>query len=154
MPQVQTKNPVVGRTLTDAILSALDTNPAAALIVTPWVHLFTAGPAPVLPTSVSADFTEATFVGYAPVALPMPLLGPIQIDPNDRSGHHEVDFLAGAVVAPGETIIGYYVDDDDLTPTKLYLGEIFETPIEITSPGDYVSLDVNFAAAESFALQT
>lgn len=154
MPQVQTKNPVIGRALTDAMLSALDTNPAAALITTPKVKLFTAGPAPILPTSVPADFTEATFVGYAAVALTLPLLGPIQIDPDTRSGHNEADFLAGAVVSPGETILGYWIDDDVAAPTKMYLGEIFETPIDITQAGDYISLDVNFPARESFALLT
>lgn len=154
MPQMQTKNPVLGSALVDALLSALDTVPAGALLVTPKVKLFTAGPTPILPTSVSADFTEATFTGYAPVALTLPLLGPINADSNDRAAHNEADFLAGAVVAPGEVILGYWIDDSVAAPTTFYLGEIFETPVPITALGDYISLDVLFPSALSFQLQT
>jgi len=154
MPQVQSKNPVLARDLVDAMLSALDTVPGAALLVTPKVKLFTAGPNPILPTTVPADFTEATFTGYAAAALTLPLLGPVNIDANDRAVHHEVDFVAGAVVAPGETILGYWVDDDVAAPTKMYFGEIFENPIAISALGDYISLDVAVPGALSYSLST
>jgi len=154
MPQVQTKNPVMARTLVEQLLDALSARPAAALLVTPFVHLFTAGPNPVSPDSLPADFTEATFVGYAAVALPLPLLGSIQIDPDNMAQHNEVDFLAGAVVAPGETILGYWIDEAAAAGVVLYMGEYFETPIPIANPGDYVSLDVAFPSALQFALQT
>lgn len=153
MPQLQSKNPVLGRPLVDDMLSALDTVPIAALIVTPKVHLFTAGPAVITPGSLPADFTEATFVGYAVAALTLPLLGPINADAQDRGVHNDVDFIGGAVVPPGQVILGYWVDELVAAGTKLYMGEIFETPIAIALPGDYISLDVLFPAKLVFALQ-
>jgi len=154
MPQVQSKNPVYGRQVVDHLLDALSARPAAAELVTPFVHLFTAGPSPVLPTNLPADFTEATFVGYASIALPLPLLGSVQADPNDLGQHNEVDFLAGAVVAPGENILGYWVDEAAAPGLVLYLAEIFETPIPIAALGDYISLDVLFPSQLGYALAT
>jgi len=126
------------------IVDALSTNPAAALIVTPFVKLFTAAANNPSPQSVVADFTEATFVGYAGKALTLPLIGPSNMAPNILGGHREVDWLAGAVVAPGETILGYYVVDDNAAPTRVYLSELFQAPIPIINPGDEISLDVIF----------
>jgi len=154
MPQVQSKNPVYARALSDALLDALSARPAAALLVTPFVHLFTAGPSPVTPDAVPGDFTEATFTGYAAVALALPLLGSVQIDPEDLAQHNEVDFLAGAVTPPGENILGYWVDEAAAAGTVLYLAEIFETPIPIAALGDYISLDVAFPMKQIFALTT
>jgi len=153
MPQVQTRNPVFGRALVEALLDSLSAVPVAAGLVTPKVKLFTAGPSPITPDSVPADFTEATFAGYAAGALALPLLGSINIDPNHLGQHNEVDFLAGAVVAPGESILGYWIDDSVGAPTKMYMGEIFETPIPIAVAGDYISLDVVFSAELTAELQ-
>lgn len=141
---VQTRNPILSRALLDALLAALSARPAAALLVTPFVHLFTAGPAPITLDSVSADFTAATFTGSAAVALPLPLLGPINVDASDLGAHNEVDFLATAVTPPGQTILGYWIDNAAASPTEIYLAETFETPISIAIPGDYISLDVIF----------
>jgi len=152
--QVQSKNPVYGRPLSAAMLAALNVAPGAALLVTPFVHLFTAGPAVILPTSVPGDFTEATFVGYAATALTLPLLGPIQIDNADLARHNEVDFLAGAVVPPGENILGYWVDEAAAAGAVMYMGEVFETPIPIAVLGDYISLDVAFPIKQNYALLT
>lgn len=139
---VKSTNIIMGRPLADALLSALDTLPAAALLVTPKVHLFTAGPNPILPTSLPVDFTEATFVGYSPQALTLPLLGPINGAGQIIGVHNEVDFLGGAVVAPGEIILGYWVDEANVGGTKMYYGELFVTPIPIVNAGDFVSLDM------------
>lgn len=152
MPQVQSKAPVYARALTDALLDALSARPAAALLVTPFVHLFTNGPPTILPTSVPGDFTEATFVGYAAVALTLPLLGSIQIDPDDLAQHNEVDFIGGAVVPPGEVILGYWIDEAAAAGTVLYMAEIFQAPIPIAVLGNYISLDVAFPAKQSFEL--
>ena len=153
MPQVQSVNPILARDLVAELLAALSARPAAALLVTPFVHLFTAGPAPITPDSVPGDFTEATFAGYAAVALTLPLLGPINADSNDLGVHNEADFLGGAVVAPGETILGYWIDEAATAGTILYAAETFDTPIPITSAGDYVSLDVVFPGQLVYALQ-
>lgn len=152
MPQVQSLNPVLARDVVSDLLAALSARPAAALLVTPFVHLFTAGPSPITPDSVPGDFTEATFTGYAPIALTLPLLGPVNADANDLGVHNEADFLAGAVIPPGETIMGYWVDEAASGGTVLYMAEDFDTPIPIASIGDYISLDVLFPGALSFAL--
>lgn len=139
---VKSQNPVMGRPLAEALLSALDTVPLAALLVTPKVHLFTAGPNPITPASLPANFTEATFAGYAVQALTLPLLGPINGSGQVIGVHNEVDFLAGAVVAPGEIILGYWVDELVAAGTKMYYGELFAVPIPIVNPGDFVSIDM------------
>jgi len=128
------------------VIDALSTNPAAALLITPFVKLFTAASANPSPQSVVADFTEAAFVGYAGDALPMPLIGPANMGPGVLGASNQVNFLAGAVVAPGELILGYYVVDDNAAPTRVYLSELFQSPIPIVNPGDQISLDVIFAA--------
>jgi len=141
---IQSRNPVYSRAILDALLGALDTVPAAALLVTPFVHLFTAGPSPITPDSVPADFTEATFTGYAADALALPLLGPITADSLHQGVHQEVDFLAGAVTPPGQVILGYWIDEAATAGTDFYMGEIFEVPIPIAALGNYISLDVVF----------
>lgn len=135
------------------IVTALSVNPAAALLVTPIVKLFTAVSANPNPLSVPGDFTEAAFVGYADQALTLPLLGPANLIPNTIGGHREVDYLAGAVVAPGENILGYYVVDNSGAPTKVYLSELFQAPIPIINPGDTISLDVIFGFNMAALLQ-
>jgi len=147
MPFVQSRNPVFARTVADDLLAALSVRPAAAKLVTPFVHLFVTGPGAITPDFVPGDFVEASFVGYAAAALALPLVGPINADAAHDGVHNEVDFLAGAVVAPGEMILGYWIDDSAAAPTTQYLAEVFETPIPIAVIGDYISLDVLFAIA-------
>lgn len=126
------------------IIDALSVNPAAALLITPHVKLFTAVVNNPSPQSVLADFTEATFVGYATKVLTLPLVGPSNMAPNILGAHREVDWLAGAVVAPGELILGYYVTDALGAGTRVYMSELFQAPIPIINPGDEISLDVIF----------
>jgi len=126
------------------IVDALSVNPGAALLVTPHVKLFTAAANNPSPFSVLADFTEATFAGYATKVLTLPLVGPANMAPLILGGHREVDWLAGAVVAPGELILGYYVTDALGAGTRVYMSELFQAPIPILNPGDEISLDVIF----------
>lgn len=151
MPQVQSKNPILGRLIADALVGALSVVPGAALLVTPKVHLFTVGPPTLTPDAVPTDFTEATFVGYAPAALVLPLLGTINVADNIIGGHNDVDFLGGAVVSPGEMIVGYWIDEANAGGSDLYLAEIFEDPIPIAVAGDYISLDVIFPQTMEFS---
>jgi len=138
---VQSSSIVLGRPLVEALLSALDTVPLAALIVTPFIHLFTVGPTPITPLSLPADFTEATFVGYAAQAWNLPLLGPINVDSVTLGVHGEENFLAGAVVPPGEMIAGYWIDEAAAGGVVLYMAELFAAPIPIAVAGDFISLD-------------
>jgi len=141
MPFVTSHNILISRPIAAALLAALSARPAAALLITPFVHLFIAGPNPIVPTTLPADFTEATFVGYAPIALPLPLLGPVNLGLTDLGVHEEVDYLAGAVVPPGEDILGYYIDEAAVGGLTLYMAETFDVPIPISIAGDFISLD-------------
>jgi len=152
MPFVQSTNPVYARNVVDALLGSLSVAPGGAGLVTPFVHLFTSGPGVITQDFTPADFTEATFAGYAPAALALPLVGPINADADHDGVHNEVDFLGGAVVPPGENIVGYWIDDDATTPTTQYMAETFPVPIPIASVGDYISLDVVFALPWAVAL--
>lgn len=147
MPFVVSKNIVWSRSVVQAMLSVLDAIPVAVAMPTPFVHLFTVGPAPITPDSVPADFTEAAFAGYAAIALPTPFLGPINVEPDLQGVHEEVDFIAGAVVPPGEMIAGYYVTSQAAAGGNFYLGETFVAPIPIAAVGDFISLDVDMLAA-------
>lgn len=152
MPFVTSQNIVLGRPLAAALLGALSARPAAALLVTPFVHLFTAGPVNITPDNLPADFTEATFTDYAAIALPLPLLGPINVGDQQLGVHEEVDFLAGAVVPPGENILGYWIDEAAAAGAVMYMAELFEQPIPIAVMGDFISLDSVFALAEALSL--
>jgi len=147
MPFVQSENIVIARPIAAALLDALSARPAAALLVTPFVHLFTAGPSPITPDSLPADFTEAAFAGYAAAAWNLPLLGPINVSSVNLGVHNEENFLGGAVVPPGENILGYWVDDAAAGSTVLYMAETFVSPIPIAFPGDFISLDIIAALA-------
>jgi len=139
VPYIQSRLPTVGRVLADALLASLMARPAGALLTTPTVHLFTAGPE-LSADTVPGDFTEATFVGYSDATITA-MLGPINSGENTVSLHVQADFLAGAVVAPGQTILGYWIDN---ASTTLYLAEYFAAPVPIATLGDYISLDVQF----------
>jgi hypothetical protein len=139
MPFITSVNPVMGVGLAEALLSTLSARPAAALLATPTLHLYTSGPTPITPQSVPGDFTEATFTGYAAVTLGT-FLGPIILPGTEGYGLHvEGDYLAGAVTPPGQNIAGYWVDNGAGT---FYYGETFAVPIPLAHAGDFISLDV------------
>jgi hypothetical protein len=141
MPFKVSEFQTIGRPLAAALLAALSARPGAALLVTPTVHLFTAGPAPISPLNLPADFTEATFVGYAAQVITLPLTGVVNLPQGDGLGVlATVNFLAGAVVSPGENILGYWVDDG--ATAVLYYAEIFSAPIPIVNVGDFIQIDV------------
>jgi hypothetical protein len=127
------------RAINAALLTALSARPAAALLTTPTVHLFTAGPSPVHPSSVVADFTEATFTGYAAVVLGA-WSGVVNLPNADGQGiHQDATFTAGAIVGPGQMILGYWMDDG---AGNFQGGETFPAPFPINVLGDFLSVDV------------
>ena len=133
--------PVYNRSLIAALLSALETVPGAALLTTPKVHLFTAGPTPITPNSTVANFTEATFAGYASISLPT-LSALINLPNNTAYGEDaQVQWIASTITGGGQTILGYWVDNGTST---LYLAEYFPTPIPISIIGDNINLQVVF----------
>jgi hypothetical protein len=137
----QTNSLQMAVALAEALLATLLTRPANPLLTTPTVHLYTAATNPPSPQSAVADFTEATFAGYAAVVLAS-LVGPVLLPSSEGYGLiGHADFIGGAVVSPGQVIIGYWIDDGTAT---FYAGEAFQNPIPISVPGDFISLDAVF----------
>jgi hypothetical protein len=148
---LQSKSPVLSRELVQAMLTALKTDPGAVLLLTPFVHLFTAVTGAITPDMVPADFTEAAFTGYAPVSM-TPINGPSTINANTLAMYSAAGFTGGAVTPPGEVILGYYVTDDDTAPTKIYMAEQFAESVAIAAEGDFLSLDLIFPANMALSL--
>lgn len=138
----RTENLGVTTALQDAILDALWTNPAAALLDAPRLHLIV-NPAAVLskdydPADIAAD--QATFTGYASVLVTAgQLVGPINLTAGRRAIHVEKDWVATAVPNT-ESVYGYVLTDTGIT--VLYAWEALTDPVTIVVPGDSVSLDL------------
>jgi hypothetical protein len=136
--------------LAENLLLALMARPGAALMATPTVHLFTAVSAPISPTITTSAFTEASFTGYAAVVLSS-LDGPVNLPPANVIGSYQTsNFIAGSVTSPGQTILGYWVDNGAAT---MYLAELFAAPIPIARLGDFISLDVIWGNSLNTQLQ-
>lgn len=87
-----------------------------------------------------ADFTEATFPGYAAIsAATTPasgidsLTGNLVVSWNNGSA-----FTAGTIVTP-ETVYGWYITNT--AETTCLVAARFDTPIVIDQTGDIISLD-------------
>lgn len=120
---------------------ALATAPVNPLIDTPSIQLYTDGPSPITQTMVAADFTEATFPGYAAVAAILPVAPPVNIPSGLGIGR----LISGLFVCTGtasENIQGYYVVD---TGNNVILAEAFPAPVPIANYGDYINLTVLFS---------
>ena len=135
--------PVWSQALLAAMLAAIQTRPAAALTAALKVHLYTAGPSPILPTSTPSSFTEATFTGYAAVTLGT-LSGPIITPGATCEGLFANASFIGTTGLTPQTILGYWIDDGS---TNFVLGEAFPTPIQIVHPGDFIDLAAILGAA-------
>jgi len=133
------QQPTLGRIFLLALLDALLARPAAAILPTLTTRLFTAGPTPITPNNATADFTEATFNGYAEV-----VVTPGSTPVNTPSGEGialigDANFIATGAAIP-ETILGYYV----VGPAgSMLMGEYFPAPVPIVNPGDFISLNLS-----------
>lgn len=136
MPVIQSIAPVVTRVFTTKVILTFTAIPAAELMVGGQVGLFTAGPLPITPDSNDADFTQATFSGYANVngtwgtALNLPSL--------EGQGSRAVALFVHNGGPVAENILGYVVRDAD---GDLAFAETFDTPIPMNALGDFISLE-------------
>lgn len=138
---VSSLTPVLSETLVAALLAALNTRPGAALLATPTLHLYSSVSGPISPASTVSQFTECTFTGYAAVTLSS-FVGPILLPNNLGYGILGVgNFLAGSVTPPGQSAVGYWIDDGS---TALYLAEQFAAPVPFVSLGNFLELSVIF----------
>jgi hypothetical protein len=134
---VQTATFQWSRALVNALLTTLSTDPAAALLVTPKIFLFTEGTQPG-PESEVTDFTEADFSGYALQSVT--LSGAVNIGDAEQARLATVTFVA-TTASPfvPNTILGYLLTDGVLA---YYGGELFAEPVPIAQAGDFLKLDL------------
>jgi hypothetical protein len=130
--------PIYTASLNQALLAALSARPALALLATPNVHLFVNNLA-VAWNTVIGDLTEATFAGYAAIALPA-FSAPVHLASNGQGLVASINFVGGAIVAPGQVAYGYYLTDT--TNAILYWLETFAEPVPFASVGDFLNLDI------------
>lgn len=136
----QTSVLTVAPVLMNAWLAALSTRPAGPLLAVPTLRLCT-GDVAIGPETVVGDLTEATFGGYAPVAVT--LSGPVTMPNGGRALLAQALFEAdGTIVGPGEAISGYELTNDGSPPTILYAAEAFAEVVQFAAAGDFLTLDV------------
>jgi hypothetical protein len=125
----------------DAVLNgmvgALKTVPGAALMVTPHVLLYQAGPTPG-GTNAVADFTECDFHGYAPATVT--LTGPVLLLDGSVAMICSGIFTAttGGPLNP-QGMKGYILTDG---AAAYYGGEDFVGTLAISAVGQFLQVDV------------
>lgn len=102
------------------------------------VHLFTNALTPT-PSSVVGDFTEATFTGYAAVAVAGWNANRLNTDGSISIDATNVMTFVGPGDATGETIQGYYVLAAGGGTPYLYAVR-FPTPVALLTPADVLAL--------------
>lgn len=141
-------------TLALAFLRSLVTHICTTAAATPpldgcKVHLFTNDFTP-LPSTLLADFDEANFVGYAEVTIAD--WGTTINTGTARAGSTaSATFTAGAIVAPGQTVYGYYVTDSG--ETVVLFSERFETAVNFVNQFDSLQLDLIFSLPADLTAQ-
>jgi hypothetical protein len=142
---VQSVLPIINQQVLANMLIGWFSAWAPPLLTNGYVRLFKAYTKAPNPESVVGDFTEASFAGYVQGVFTPPMTGPISLPgENGLQMHFQVDFAADTgIVAPGETILGYYVSDT-ITLGNILIAELFPTPVPIVLAYDAISLDVCF----------
>lgn len=147
MPFVSSILPVFARAIVSKLVGALFARPAAAAIVDGKIKLFSAGPFPITPNSVAADFTECTFGGYGEVTPIVPTT--INLPSTQGLGAN----FQGNWVATGsdpQNVAGYYIVDTD---DNFVAGETFPAPIPMLNNGDFIDLSVVLPVAFEVTVQ-
>lgn len=132
----------IAKVIVDALLTALSTRPAAGILVTPHVSLYTNDYVPQ-PTDVVGAYTEASFTGYASAALT--LTGPINTGPTTQGMIGTVTFTMSAVTAGTQTVYGYFLSDG---AGNFQGAEKFAAQQLFVNPGDTLVLNVVFPLNE------
>jgi hypothetical protein len=137
---LQSLFPCFGAFIMSELLTALGTRPAAALISSWTIHLFTAGPSPIKPSTLPAAFTEATFVGYASVAATFPG-GIVNLPSATGIGVLQNALFTCSAGTTPNNIAGYWIQD---AASNFILGETFAAPVPIVLAGDFLDLTCIF----------
>lgn len=131
-------NPYLQVALVTAWLDALLTRPAAALLTTPQIDLYSAYTGPVGSEAVWADFTVCNFAGYAAVT---GFTGGLAATPSNNAlaWRSTANFTASTgIVGSPQNAVGYLVSDG---AANVYFYEPFPAPIPFVNPYDFVTLD-------------
>jgi hypothetical protein len=137
---------VWARALVGAMLGALGTRPAAALLVTPKVDLYTNNYDP-LPTDAVATYTLPTFTGYAAAAVT--LGGPVNTGPHTQSMEGTVTFTMTATTAGTAVCYGCILTDG---AAAFYGAYKFPAPVNFNVAGDFLSLTVVLPQVEGLVI--
>jgi hypothetical protein len=131
----------ISKRIVDALLAALSARPAAALTVTPKLHL-SADPAfAPTPLSVPGDFSahEATFSGYTATGDVVVPTGPVNLTTTTQ-GLLVVQTYIRTLGSPdvGNTVYGWWLDDG----SGFVAGEVFAGGgISLQTVGGYLVLE-------------
>lgn len=128
--------------LVTALLTALGARPAAALLTTPHVDLFTNDYTPT-PGDTTVTYTKPTFTGYAS-AVPT-LSTPVNTGTTTQSVIGTVLFTATAALGTGVTCYGCFLSDG---ATGFYGAYRFPESIGFVNSGDFLSLTIALPIAE------
>jgi len=140
--QYTSTSPFWNNTMLDFMEDALFNPPALQPANAGLIKLYSAGPTAPGQHPNPADFTENAFAGYAASVIVTPS-GPVNVPGgNGRALAWPAMFVAGAVVSPGETALGYYVTNAGGTAVLMW--ESFPVPFNFVSNGDFLALDVLF----------
>lgn len=133
------QQPVYGLIFLKLIINTLLTRPAAELISQLEAHLFTAGPTPITPATLPADFTEADFDGYSAQAA-TPGAVPVNVPSGDGIALiADANYVVNSSTTPN-TILGYWLEDGN---GNMVVAEYFAAPVPLVNAGDFISLNVS-----------
>ena len=96
--------------------------------------------------TVLADFTEATFTGYTGTTFARSAWGAATANPVTNKGEisaSQISWTAGSA----ETVYGYYVTSDDVSPVLLW-AELFDTSKALQT-NDILNITLNFTLASA-----
>lgn len=133
----KTQRVTYGRSLVQALLNTLKTDPAAALLATPKLVLWVDGPT-ITPDFDPTAYAAPTFHGY--VAVAVTLSGPVNIGGNDLAMIASADFTATAGGAIADSCNGYALVDTTLAIG--YMIERFPNPVSFGAVGDFLQIDL------------
>jgi hypothetical protein len=133
----KTQKATYQRGLVRALLEALTAIPAAILLLTPKIVLWTDGPT-ITPDFDPTTYTAPTFHGYAAGAVT--LSGPVNIGGTDLAMIASVDFTATSGGTIDDTCNGYALVDTSLAIG--YLIERFPSPVSFGTVGDFLQIDL------------
>lgn len=142
MPAYRTAAVVWSKAFVDKVLSAIKTNPAAALVVAGKVRLSKDPAYNPAPGDAIADLTpqEADFTGYPAGGVALALSGPVNLGGAGDAMIADALFTGGGPFLVDNGIRGYWIDDGAI----VVCGERFADGlvIGIAAAGDFIELDL------------